>query len=200
MSNPTSPPNKRAESSGNTGTHLLSALRARRTYLLIYQEYRKTTPKADFAELLDALIDDTQDTVANLSRILRLMGISPIQAGVNEKLLQQGLARRGMASKLNFLLAGSTRTLEWYEEMPLADDPEEIQALWQDLAAMETRHLASIRELLGAAELAAGGSGPASEEQAKLVKPRSRGIRQPDGRRSRWRVPANPTRRKPGKR
>lgn len=56
---------------------LLAATRARRTYLSIYQGYRKATPKADFAALLDRLIEDTQEALTLLSHHVRVAGHSP---------------------------------------------------------------------------------------------------------------------------
>lgn len=126
----------------------MASLRARRTYLMILQAYRKGPPKADFAELLDTLIQDTLDAVASLSSALRRLGHSPLQVGINEKLFQQGTWRRGTASKANFLLVGSARTAAWYRDMPTAEDPPEIQLLWKELAEMEQAHLRLLKGFL----------------------------------------------------
>lgn len=133
---------------------LLSSLRGRRTYLLIYEAYRKATPKADLAQLLDVLIEDTQDAIASLSSQLRYLGVSPLQSGINEGLLAKGVRRRGTLSKMNFLLVGTSHNLEWYAEQAHDEDPSQVQALWQELAAMEQRHQDMIKAFLGGAELA----------------------------------------------
>jgi rubrerythrin len=128
---------------------LLAAVRARRSYLAIYQHYRQAAPKADFAALLDDLIDDTQDAIATLSHQVRLLDRSPVSAGVNEYLLTQGMHRRGTPSKLNFMLVGTKNTLEWVAAQRHPDDPPEIQELWQALQEMEQRHQDRVKEMLG---------------------------------------------------
>lgn len=130
-------------------TRLLAAVRARRTYLAIYQHYRKAAPKADFAGLLDEFVDDTQDAIASLSHQVRLLDRSPLSAGVNENLLTQGMHRKGTPGKLNFMLVGTKNTLEWYAAQRDPDDPPEIQELWQALQAVEQRHQARIKAMLG---------------------------------------------------
>lgn len=128
---------------------LLAAVRARRSYLAIYQYYRKAAPKADFAGLLDELIDDTQDAIAALSHQVRLLERSPVSAGVNENLVTQGMHRKGTPSKLNFMLVGTKNTLEWYAAQRNPEDPQEIQELWQALQEMEQKHQGRIKEMLG---------------------------------------------------
>ncbi len=174
---------------------LISCLRARRTYLMIYQRYRQSTPKVDFAGLLDVMLDDLQDAVATLSRVLRLLDTSPVKAEANEKLFNQAQARLGTASKLAFMETGSSRAVAWYQEQLQAGDPPEIQAIWQALAEMEARHLAGIQALLGQAELTDDGAGDGPLLSSKSTRPPTK---RPPGRGRR--VKANPTRRKPGKR
>lgn len=147
-------------------TRLMAALRARRTYLTVYETYRRTTPKADFAALLDALIEDTQESLAEISRAVRLLGRSPVTAGLNEKLLAQAERRKGTLSKLNFLLVGTAQSLEWYAAQQAESDPPEVRALWQRLAETERRHQAQIKALLAQIELAAAGSPAAPAEAA----------------------------------
>lgn len=140
---------------------LVSCLRTRRTYLLIYQEYRKQRPKPEFMALLDTLIDETQEAIAALSTQVRRADRSPLAVGVNEKLLAQGAGRKGVLSKLNFMLVGSTRALEWYaSQQAAADDPPEVQAMWQQLIALESQHLQTIKSLLASLEQPAGESEP----------------------------------------
>jgi hypothetical protein len=133
---------------------LYASLRARRTYLMIYQDYLRQRPKADVAQLLGELSDDTQDTIAMLSSLLRQKGHSPLAAGINETLFQQARRRRGTLSKLNFLMVGSKNTLAWYEDCQRADDPPEVQVFWQELIARETDNLRRVKDLLGAIEVA----------------------------------------------
>lgn len=128
---------------------LLSAVRARRTYLAIYEHYRKAAPKADFAALLDELIDDTKDAIATLSHQVRLLDRNPVSAGINENLLTQGMHRKGTPGKLNFMLVGSTNTLEWYAAQRHQGDSPEVQELWQALQEMEQKHQQHIKEMLG---------------------------------------------------
>lgn len=145
---------------------LLAATRARRTYLSIYQAYRKATPKADFAALLDRLVEDTQEALALLSHQVRVLGHSPLSTGVNEGLLKQGMDRKGTLSKLNFLLVGSTQSLDWYARQRSPEDPPEIAELWQALIDQETQHQQQIKDLLASVELA---SGPDKAAEAKDV-------------------------------
>ncbi|MCS6844565.1 MAG: PIG-L family deacetylase [Caldilineales bacterium] len=159
---------------------LLAALRARRTYLAIYQAYRRATPKADFAALLDGLIEDTQESLAELSRALRLLGRSPVAVGVNERLLAQGEQRKGTLSKLNFLLVGANQSLAWYKGQRSEDDPPDVQALWQRLEEAELRHQSQIKALLAQIELAAAGS-TAEPEAAEGVQPPDAAQAQPPG-------------------
>lgn len=141
-------PSASSSSPPSLDDRLIAGLRARRTYLMILEAYRKASPKADFAELLATLIDDTMDAIASLSSALRHVGRSPLQAGINEKLLQQGVRRRGTASKANFLLVGSARTVAWYREMPAAEDPPEVQVLWKELADTEEAHVQLLKGFL----------------------------------------------------
>lgn len=120
---------------------------------MIYEAYRRQRPKADFAELLEQLIANTRDVIASLSTALRRLDQSPLRAGVNETLLQQGTMRKGTAAKLNFLIVGSARTLDWYAAMPNQDDPAEVRALWEELAQMEAHHLRLMKAFLGEVEL-----------------------------------------------
>lgn len=135
-------------------SRLLSAVRTRRAYLEIYKDYRKRQPKPEFAELLDALIEDAQEGIAELSSQLRRLDRSPMQASTNEKLVAQGTMRKGAPSKLNFLLVGSTKALEWYQSQMAGHDPAEVRAVWQFLADMERRHQAMIKRVLGIVEQA----------------------------------------------
>ena len=132
---------------------LYASLRARRTYLMIYQDYLRQRPKKDVSQLLEGLIEDTQDAIAMLSSQLRRTGHSPLAAGVNESLLQQARRRRGTLSKLNFIVVGSRNTVSWYEGCQKADDPPDAEALWQELIAREADNLQRIKDLLGAIEV-----------------------------------------------
>lgn len=158
---------------------LMAALRGRRTYLLIHEAYRRATPQADFAALLDDLIEDGHEAIAELSRLLRHLGHSPMTAGLNEKLLTQGSSRKGTAHKLNFLLVGATQTLQWLNDQRRSDDPPDVQAVWQRLIDAEARHLQQIKQVLGQVELAAGAAPTASQSAPQapptgLAKPRLR--------------------------
>jgi N-acetyl-1-D-myo-inositol-2-amino-2-deoxy-alpha-D-glucopyranoside deacetylase len=133
---------------------LMAALRGRRTYLMIHEGYRRATPQADFALLLDGLMEDGHEAIVELSHHLRHLGRSPMAAGVNDKVLAQGANRKGTASKLNFLLVGATQTLQWLNEQRRSDDPPAMQALWQQLIDAESRHLQQIKAVLGQVELA----------------------------------------------
>ena len=132
---------------------LYASLRARRTYLMIFQNYLRQRPKEDVAQLLEALIEDAQDIIAMLSSQLRQIDHSPLSAGINETLLHQAGRRRGTLSKLNFILVGSRNTLSWYEDCQIAADPPDVQVFWQELIARETDNLRRIKDLLGAIEV-----------------------------------------------
>lgn len=158
---------------------LMAALRGRRTYLMIHEGYRRATPQADFAVLLDGLMEDGHEAIAELSYHLRHLDRSPMAAGVNETLLTQGTSRKGTASKLNFLLVGATQTLQWLNDQRRVDDPPAMQALWQYLIDAETRHQQQIKEVLGQVELAGGElatapTAPAKGQPRGLAKPRLR--------------------------
>ena len=142
--------------SAAAGDRLLTALRSRRTYLLIYQDFLKSSPKPDFAELLTALIAHTQEAIALLSSALRRIDRSPLHAGINEKLLGQGGSRKGAPGKLNFIILGAARNLEWYAQQLAHNDPPAIQAIWQELIAVERADQQSAKELLGQIEQASG--------------------------------------------
>jgi hypothetical protein len=141
--------------SAAAGERLLAALRSRRTYLLIYQDYLKRSPKPDFAELLAALIEHTQEAIALLSRALRRIDLNPKHAGINEKLLGQGVGRRVAAGKLNFIIVGMARNLEWYAEQLARDDPPGIKAVWQELIETESQDQQRAKQLLVEIEQAA---------------------------------------------
>lgn len=145
---------------------LLAALRARRTYLLLYESYRKARPKEDFKELLDVMIEDSHDSIASISSLLRRLDQSPLAAGTNENVLQQGMSRKGTASKLNFLLVGTQRSLDWYPNQQTAEDPTEAQALWQSLIERETEHQRQIKRMLGIVETTPRTAGPVSPDDS----------------------------------
>jgi LmbE family N-acetylglucosaminyl deacetylase len=133
-------------------TRLQEGLRATRAYLLIYQDYRKRARKEDFIELLDVLIDESQEAIAMLSAALRRLDRSPMHAGVHEKVLAQGASRKGTSSKLNFMIVGQERLMHWAGEQLHRKDTPEITALWQHLADMSTRHREATKALLGLVE------------------------------------------------
>ncbi len=131
---------------------LNEGLRVTRTYLMLYQGYRKRVRKEDFAGLLDELMDDLQETIAEISVIVRRLDHSPMRAGINENTLAQGVARKGTASKLNFILIGQERLASWAAEQLRRGDPPEIAAIWQHLADMATKHQHATKSLLGLVE------------------------------------------------
>ena len=137
------------------GDRLLAALRSRRTYLMIYQDYLKRSPKPAFAALLATLVEHSQESIALLSGALRRIDRNPMRAGVNEKLLAQGVGRRVAAGKLNFIIVGSARNLEWYAQQLAQNDPPAIQAVWQALAEIETTDQQLAKQLLAEIEQAA---------------------------------------------
>lgn len=127
---------------------LMAGLRARRGYLSIYQHYMRHRPKQEFLDLLQLLVDDTQDATAQLSSALRRLDRSPLQAGTHEKLLGQGLSRHGTLSKLNFMIVGMEKSLQWYASQLAQGDPSDVHAIWQDLSAAESEHLRLTKALL----------------------------------------------------
>lgn len=149
--------------SAAAGDRLLAALRNRRTYLLIYQDYLKRSPKSDFAELLGALIDHAQEVIALLSSTLRRIDRSPMRAGVNDKLLGQGVSRKVAAGKLNFIILGAANNLDWYTEQLERNDPPAIEAVWQTLAEIEAQDLQMSKRLLALIEEATS-QGPGSHQ------------------------------------
>jgi LmbE family N-acetylglucosaminyl deacetylase len=142
--------------SAAAGDRLLIALRSRRTYLLIYQDFLKRSPKPDFAELLATLINHTQELIALLSSALRRIDRNPLRAGLNEKLLGQAGSRKGAAGKLNFIIVGVARNLDWYAQQLAQDDPPAIKAIWQELIAVETQDQQLAQELLALIEQSTG--------------------------------------------
>ena len=142
--------------SGDLSARLMAALRARRGYLTIYQHYLRHRPKPEFVELLQTLVDDTQDATAQLSSALRRLDRSPLQAGAHEKLLGQGLSRHGMLSKLNFMIVGMEKSLQWYASQLTQGDPPEVNAIWEALSEAEKRHLKLTKTLLAAMERSGG--------------------------------------------
>ena len=140
--------------SAAAGERLLATLRSRRTYLLIYQDYLKRSPKAEFAALLATLIEHAQEAIALLSVALRRIDFNPKRAGVNEKLLAQGVGRRVAAGKLNFIIVGSARNLDWYARQLEQNDPPAIQAVWQALIELESQDQQLARQLLADIEQA----------------------------------------------
>ena len=134
----------------------MAGLRARRGYLSIYQHYMRHRPKPEFVDLLQLLIDDTQDATAQLSSALRRLDRSPLQAGTHEKLLGQGLSRHGTLSKLNFMIVGMEKSLQWYAIQLAQGDPPDIHAIWQDLSTAESKHLKLTKALLADMERSGG--------------------------------------------
>lgn len=149
--------------SAAAGDRLLAALRSRRTYLMIYQEYLKHSPKPDFAALLMTLVDHTQDAIALVSGALRRIDRNPKRAGVNEKLLGQGVSRKGAPSKLNFIIVGAAKNLDWYRQQLALDDPPAISAVWQGLIALETQDQELAKHLLALVEQATS-QGPGAHQ------------------------------------
>ena len=141
--------------SAAAGERLLAALRSRRTYLLIYQDYLKRSPKAEFAELLATLSEHAQEAIALLGRALRRIDHNPKHAGINEKLLGQGVGRRVAAGKLNFIIVGMARNLDWYAEQLARDDPPAIKAVWQALSEIESQDQQRAKQLVVEIEQAA---------------------------------------------
>lgn len=142
--------------SAAAGERLLAALRSRRTYLLIYQDYLKHAAKPDFVELLTTLIDHTQEAIALLSSALRRIDLNPKRAGINEKLMGQGASRKGAPGKLNFIIVGAARNLDWYAQQQAQDDPPAIQAVWRELVEIETQDQQLAKRLLAVVEQATG--------------------------------------------
>ena len=134
---------------------LMAGLRARHGYLTIYQHYLRQRPKAEFVALLQTLVDDTQEATAALSSALRRLDHSPLQAGTHEKLLAQGMGRRGTVSKLNFMIVGMEKSLQWYASQLAQGDPPDIHAIWQELSATESQHLKLTKTLLSETERSA---------------------------------------------
>lgn len=145
------------------GDRLLAALRSRRTYLMIYQEYLKHSPKPDFAELLVTLVDHTQEAIALVSAALRRIDRNPKRAGINEKLLAQGVSRKGAPGKLNFIIVGAARNLDWYRQQLAENDPSMISAVWQGLMELETHDQELAKHLLAVVEQATS-QGPGSHQ------------------------------------
>lgn len=149
------------EASAAAGERLLAALRSRRTYLMIYQEYARHSPKPDFAELLQTLEDRAQEAIALLSSALRRVDRNPKRSGINEKLLAQGVHRRGAAGKLNFIIAGTAKNIDWYQQQLAQDDPPAIKAVWQGLVDLEIQDQALAKHVLAEVEQATSqGPGP----------------------------------------
>lgn len=149
--------------SAAAGERLLAALRSRRTYLMIYQEYLKHSPKPDFAGLLATLVDHTQEAIALISGALRRIDRNPKRAGINEKLLAQGVSRKGAPGKLNFIIVGAARNLEWYRQQLDQNDPPAISAVWQGLIESETDDQELAKHLLALVEQATV-QGPGSHQ------------------------------------
>lgn len=131
---------------------LFEGLRATRASLLLYRDYRKRARQDDFVGLLDMLADEVQESIAEMSSILRRLDHSPMHAGIDEKILAQGMARKGTRSKLNFMLVGQVRLAEWAAEQARRQDPESIVETWQRLGAMAARHQWATKALLGFVE------------------------------------------------
>ncbi len=140
--------------SAAAGDRLMAALRSRRTYQLIYQDYLKRSPKPDFAELLTTLIEHTHEAIALLSSALRRIDRNPKRAGVNEKLLGQAGSRRVAAGKLNFIIAGAANNLAWYADQMAYNDPPAIQAVWRALIEIEEQDQQIAKGLLAVIEQA----------------------------------------------
>lgn len=136
---------------------LLEGLRISRTSLMLYEEYRKRGRQEDFTALLDRLSDDVQEVIAEMSLLLRRLDRSPMHAGVNEKVLAQGMARKGTASKLNFLLVGQARLADWAAEQVSRQDPPAVTVVWQHMGAMAVKHQEATKVLLGWVEESAKG-------------------------------------------
>lgn len=142
--------------SGDLASRLMAGLRARRSYLTIYQHYLRSQPKPEFAALLQTLVEDTQEATSLLSSALRRLDHSPLQAGSHEKLLAQGMGRRGVVSKLNFMLVGMEKSLRWYASQLAHGDPADVNAVWQELSAAEAGHLRQTKALLSEMEHSGG--------------------------------------------
>lgn len=142
----------RGKAADALASRLLDAVRSNRTHLLLYQEYRKRSRKEDMIALLDELIDGSQEAIAMISPILRRLDRSPMRAGINENTLAQGASRKGTPSRLNFMLVGQARMIEWTAEQLRRADPQEITVLWQQLADIADRHLRATKALLATVE------------------------------------------------
>jgi hypothetical protein len=101
------------------------------------------------------LSEHAQEAIALLSRALRRINLNPKHAGINEKLLGQGVGRRVAAGKLNFIIVGTARNLDWYAEQLTRDDPPAIKAVWQELIEIESQDQQRAKHLLVEIEQAA---------------------------------------------
>lgn len=142
---------------------LIAALRSRRTYLLLYQDYLKAGPKPEFAALLAELIEHTQEAIATLSSALRRMDRMPMRVGINDKLLGQGSGRKGAPGKLNFMRVGMNKNLEWSLQQAAQETAPTLQALWQELIAVDHQDQQRVDTLLNEIEQATARPAPRQE-------------------------------------
>jgi hypothetical protein len=130
---------------------------------MLYQEYLRHSPKPDFAELLATLVEHTQEAIALISGALRRIDRNPKRAGINEKLLAQGVSRKGAPGKLNFIIVGAAKNLDWYRQQLAQNDPPAISAVWQGLMELETHDQELAKHLLALVEQATS-QGPGAHQ------------------------------------
>lgn len=110
-------------------------LRYKLTYVRIFEDYMKSEPSPDVAELLGSLIQAQQTAIAPLSSYLRRLDVNVKEIELDQKLLGHAASRDSVKSQLRFIYEGLTRAVSWYK-MQLVDkqmtaDQELRQLLFQ---------------------------------------------------------------------
>lgn len=119
--------------------------------LAYLEEYSRNVDDAQVKQALAQVSEDVEEAVARVASRLRQLGQPAGRAldQVDEKLLRQSRARRGLADKLKFVQSGLRFQLEWYETryQDVADDAD-TQAIFVALAEQTRVRLARWEEFM----------------------------------------------------
>ncbi len=85
--------------------------------LAYLQEYQQNIDESDVKQALGLLIEDTHEAIARVASRLRQLDEAPglIEEDVDNKLLNQSRARRGIVDQLRFVRQGLSFQLDWYK-------------------------------------------------------------------------------------
>lgn len=129
---------------------LLNNLSHKRSVLALCQFYQRNSPTDEvaFLALMDELVAQYPEEVADLSRLLRLYDVPPSEAEMQRHLVRDGRARRTIQTRLEMLLGLAQANAHWYQRELDRQPPPDIAALWTSLLAAEQDRIQRINAIV----------------------------------------------------